>query len=68
MADLIISLVMLAAILLIGGSAFMLRKGFGLRSALMFVLALIMLANVAIWLIPTDSGDSLLDQATADNR
>ena len=63
MFDLIISLVMLAAILLLGGAALLLRKGEGKRAALMFVLALVMLANAAIWLIPDENGDSPLQQA-----
>lgn len=67
MFDFVISLVVLAMILLLGGAAWLWRKGVRKQALLMAVLALVMAANVAIWLVPTQNGGSLKDQATAAN-
>jgi len=70
MMDLVFSLVMLTAILLIVGAIFMWRRtGEVKQPALMVVLALIALGNVLIWTIPTADGTSPMDQAeTAEAR
>ena len=52
MADLALSLTMLAAIALLAGAAVLLRRGDRRRALLMAVAGLVALANVAIWAIP----------------
>ena len=59
MLDLIISLMMLAALALFGGAVFLLRRGDGKRAALMALLAVVISVNVVIWLAPTEGGDTL---------
>lgn len=63
MFDFVISLVILAALALGGGAIYLLRKGQRKQAGLMALLVLIMLANVAIWLMPTADGDTLADTA-----
>jgi hypothetical protein len=64
--DLVLSIVMLAALLLILG-AFVLwrRTGKVKQPALMVVLALIAIGNVLIWTVPTADGTSPVDQVEA---
>lgn len=52
MADLALSLTMLAAVALLVGAAVLLRRGERKRAGLMALAALVALANVAIWSIP----------------
>jgi hypothetical protein len=64
--DLVLSLVMLAAILLILGAVVLWRRtGEVKQPALMVVLALIAIGNVLIWTIPTAEGDSPVDRIEA---
>ena len=63
MFDLVVSLVVLAAVALLGGAVVLLRKGNRKQAVLMAVLAAVMLGNVAIWLVPTDDGKSLANAA-----
>jgi len=57
MFDLALSLVVLSAIALVGGSLWLFRRGQHRKQAwLMALLALVMLANVAIWAIPGAPG------------
>lgn len=63
MFDLAISLVILAALALGGGAIFLYRRGQKKQAGLMALLVLIMVANVAIWLMPTADGDSLAETA-----
>jgi len=66
MMDVVLSLVMLTAILLILGAAFLWhRTREAKQPTLMVVLALIALGNVLIWTIPTDDGTSPAQQAEA---
>ncbi|WP_192878848.1 hypothetical protein [Sphingopyxis lindanitolerans] len=53
MSDTIISLLMLAGVILTGGAVYVFRTGDRKRALLMLVAALVMFANVVIWLIPT---------------
>ena len=53
MSDTIMSLLMLAGVALTGGAVYVFRTGDRRRALLMFVAALVMFANVMIWLIPT---------------
>ena len=66
MMGLVLSLVMLAAILLVMG-AFVLwrRTGEAKQPALMVLLALIAIANVLIWTVPNEDGARPIDQAEA---
>ncbi|MBY4637037.1 hypothetical protein K5P26_07795 [Sphingopyxis sp. XHP0097] len=52
MGDLLLSIVMLSGIALLGGAVFVFRSGDRRRALLMLVAALVMFANVAIWLVP----------------
>lgn len=52
MSDTIISILMLTGVLLTGGAVLVFRKGDRRRALLMLVAALVMFANVAIWLVP----------------
>ena len=52
MGDLLLSIVMLGGIALMGGGVMVFRTGDRRRALLMVVAALIMFANVAIWLVP----------------
>ena len=52
MSDTVISVLMLTAVALTGGAAYVFRGGDRGRALLMLVAALVMFANVAIWLVP----------------
>jgi LPXTG-motif cell wall-anchored protein len=52
MSDTVMSLLMLAGVALTGGAVYIFRKGDRRRALLMLVAALVMFANVAIWLVP----------------
>lgn len=52
MADLALSLSMLAAVALLGGAIVLFRRGERRRALLMAVAGLVALANVAVWSIP----------------
>ena len=61
--DIVLSIVMLAAIaLLIGAFLLWRRTGQAKQPLLMVVLALVALANVAIWTVPDASGEAPLAQ------
>lgn len=53
MSDAIMSILMLTGVVLTGGATYVLKTGDRKRALLMFLAALVMFANVAIWLIPT---------------
>ncbi|HEX7874017.1 MAG TPA: hypothetical protein VF475_13970 [Sphingobium sp.] len=56
----VLSILMLAGVALLAGSLYLfVRKGDRKRGALMLVASLVMFANVAIWIAPTKSGNSL---------
>ncbi|RNJ62005.1 MAG: hypothetical protein EDM03_10900 [Porphyrobacter sp. IPPAS B-1204] len=63
MTDIVLSIVMLAALALLAG-AFVLwrRTGQVKQPALMVVLAVIAVLNVLIWTIPTESGEAPIEQ------
>ena len=52
MSDTIMSVLMLTGVLLTGGAAYAFRKGDRRRALLMLIAALVMFANVAVWLVP----------------
>lgn len=64
MANIVLSALMLTAIALLAGAVFLWRRGADRKKiALMVVAALVMFANVAIWAVPTRSGESLIGRA-----
>jgi hypothetical protein len=66
MGDLALSLLMLGAIVLIGGAILRWRREGPVRDVwLMFIAAAVMLANVAIWVIPDGSGAAPVDRAAS---
>lgn len=67
MTDLVLSIMMLAAVALFGGAVFLLRRGDGKRATLMALLAVVICVNVVIWLAPTESGDTLAGVAAASD-
>lgn len=70
MTDIVLSIVMLAALALVGG-AFVLwrRTGEAKNPALMVLLAVIAVINVLIWTVPTDTGEAPITQIkTAGER
>lgn len=58
-----LSLLVLAMLALLGGAYVLFRRGMKRQAWLMLILAAVMALNVAIWTIPSDSGESL---ATVD--
>lgn len=68
MFDFIISLVVLAAVVLMAGAFYMLRRGNTKQGVLMGVLAMVMITNVVIWLMPTADGSSLADTAARSSE
>ncbi len=52
MSDTIMSVLMLTGIILSAGAAYVFRTGDRRRALLMAVAALVMFANLAIWLVP----------------
>lgn len=61
--EVILSILVLAALALLGGAAWLWRTGGARRQAgLMVLLAVIALANVAIWTVPQADGTAPVDQ------
>ncbi|MFY7835078.1 MAG: hypothetical protein ACOVQ0_02185 [Novosphingobium sp.] len=63
MLDTALSLLMLAAIALVAGAAFLFRRGERKRPVLMLTLAGVMLMNLIIWTLPDKSGSTLAEAA-----
>jgi fumarate reductase subunit C len=63
MTDIVLSIVMLAALALVAGAVVLWRRTGELKNpALMVLLAVIALANVLIWTLPTAEGTAPIDQ------
>lgn len=61
--EVVLSILVLAAIALIAGAAWLWRRGGARQQALlMALLALIALVNVAIWTVPQPDGTAPVDQ------
>jgi len=60
--DLVLSILVLAAIALVLGAVFLWRRGERKRPMLMLVLAAVMAVNVAIWTLPTKGGEAPVDK------
>jgi drug/metabolite transporter superfamily protein YnfA len=66
MTDIVLSIVMLAALALLAGAyALWRRTGEAKNPALMVLLAVIAVVNVLIWTIPTTTGEAPIDQLKA---
>ena len=52
MGDMLLSIVMLGGLALLAGAIMVFRHGDRRRAMLMVVAALVMFANVAIWMVP----------------
>ena len=65
MLDVALSLLMLAAIALVGGAAFLFRRGERKRPILMLTLAGVMILNLIIWTLPDNGGGTLAGAAKA---
>ncbi len=67
MTDIVLSIVVLAAFALLAGAYVLYRRtGDAKHPALMVFLAIIALANVAIWTVPDDSGTAPLERIEQD--
>lgn len=62
MTELVLSLLMLAAFLLIAGGVVLWRRGVRKQAGMMIVLALVALLNVAIWTVPDTGGRAPVDR------
>lgn len=62
MLDTALSLLVIAAVALLGGAYIQWRRGNRKQAGLMLVLAVVMAANVAIWSVPNEQGASLANQ------
>lgn len=66
MTDIVLSIVMFAALALVAGAfALWRRTGEAKNPALMVLLAVIAVVNVLIWTVPTTSGDAPIEQIKA---
>lgn len=61
--DLVLSILMLAALALIGGAVVLWRRGQRQQALLMLVLAGVMAVNVGIWVLPDEAGQVPVGQA-----
>lgn len=67
--DTVLSIVVLAAVALVAGAAWLWRRGGAEKQVwLMLVLAAIMIANVLIWTLPSTGGEAPIDRAAAGPR
>ncbi len=66
MTSFVLSIAMLTSIALVFGAIALFRRGQRKQPALMLVLAVVMIANVVIWSIPTQSGESLAETETPE--
>ena len=67
--DLVLSLLVLAAVALIGGALWQWRRvGPGKQVWLMLVLAVVMIINVLIWTVPNKDGTAPIDRAAEGVR
>jgi hypothetical protein len=66
MTDIVLSIVMLAALALVAGAVVLWRRtGQVKQPALMVLLAVIAVLNVLIWTIPTSTGEAPITQIRA---
>jgi drug/metabolite transporter superfamily protein YnfA len=66
MTDIVLSIVMLAAVALVAGAFFLWRRTGEMKNpALMVLLALIAVINVLIWTLPNAGGEAPIKQVKA---
>ena len=66
MTDIVLSIVMLAALALVAGAVVLWRRTRQVKQpALMVLLAVIAVLNVLIWTIPTQTGEAPIEQLKA---
>jgi ABC-type transport system involved in multi-copper enzyme maturation permease subunit len=59
----VLSILMLASIAMLGGAIYLWRsRGISKQVWLMLVLALVLIANVAIWVVPSQNGTAPVQQ------
>lgn len=64
--DTVLSIVVLAAVALVGGAAWLWRRGGTSKQVwLMLLLAMVMIVNVLIWTLPTSDGAAPVDRLDA---
>lgn len=63
MLDTALSLMVIAVAALAGGAYFQWRRGNRKQAGLMLVLAAVFAVNIAIWAVPNEQGQSLVNQA-----
>lgn len=69
MTDIVLSIVMLAAFALLAGAFFYWRRTGELKQpALMVVLAIVAIANVLIWTVPSEDGTSPAEKVGAEQE
>jgi hypothetical protein len=61
--DTVLSLLVLTTIALVGGAVFFWRRGERKRPALMLGMAVLIAADLAVWLTPVSGGPSLIEVA-----
>jgi hypothetical protein len=64
----ILSVVMLAALALLGGAYVLWRRGTRKQAGLMLALAVVMIANVLIWTLPDGDGTAPIERAAEGAR
>jgi hypothetical protein len=66
MTDIVLSIVMLAALALVAGAVVLWRRTGQIKQpALMVLLAVIAVLNVLIWTVPSESGEAPIEQIKA---
>lgn len=66
MTDVVLSIVMLAALVLLAGAFFLWRRTGEVKNpALMVLLAVIAVINVLIWTVPSEGGQAPIEQLKA---
>ena len=63
--DMVLSVVVMAAVALVVGAIFLWRRGEAKQARLMLLLALVMIGNVLIWAVPDASGTAPMDRAAS---
>jgi len=66
--DLILSILVLAALAMVAGAWLQWRRGGHKQASLMLVLAVVMIANVLIWTVPDKGGTAPIDRAAEGVR
>lgn len=63
MMDTVLSLLVLATVALIAGAIFLWRRGERKRPAMMLGMAVLIVADLAVWLTPVANGPSMIEVA-----